>query len=111
MFNLKKIRILANEHKISIRELSNKIGITEQGLQKIMRENSTKTETLEKISKIFEVPMSYFLDENLEDCKQKVSTARKTYEIIIQLKVTDEEKEKEILKMVFGNEFIKLLNK
>lgn len=111
MFNLSKIRTLAEKQKISIRNLSKEIGITEQGLQKIMRENSTKTETLEKICKILNVSMSYFLDENTDEYKPNVSTIFKNYEITIQLKVTSEEKEKEILKMVFGNEFIKLLNK
>ena len=65
MANLLKIRDLLKEKKVSIRELSNAIGITEQGINRLLRENSTKVETLESIAKFLGVSISYFFDEEV----------------------------------------------
>ncbi|MCL1868423.1 MAG: helix-turn-helix domain-containing protein [Paludibacter sp.] len=64
MANLFKIKILAKERNIFIRALANAVGITEQGLQLLIRENSTKIDTLEKIASVLNVPISVFFDEN-----------------------------------------------
>jgi len=63
MANLFKIKILAREKKISIRALANELGMTEQGLQLLIRENSTKIDTLERIASILDVPVGVFFDE------------------------------------------------
>lgn len=63
MVNLFKIRNLVEKQKITIRDLSKQVGITEQGLQKLIRQNSTKTDTLEKIAGVLKVPVSYFFEE------------------------------------------------
>ena len=54
------------EHKgISVRELCCKIDVTEQGLHQMIRKKSMKIETLERISKVLYLPVSYwFEDEN-----------------------------------------------
>lgn len=62
MANLLKIKGLLKENKMSLRKLAADVGITEQGLQKLIRENSTKVDTLEAIARIFKVPVSYFFD-------------------------------------------------
>ncbi|MDR1091094.1 MAG: helix-turn-helix domain-containing protein [Prevotella sp.] len=71
MANLLKIKEIAKEKKVSIKELSASAGITEQGLQKLIRENSTKVDTLEAIAKKLNVPISVFFSEvPVVECKQ-----------------------------------------
>lgn len=43
MADLGKIRTLARQKGISLAVLANEVGVTEQGLYKIMRNNSTST--------------------------------------------------------------------
>ena len=63
MANLQIIKDLIKKKKLSIREVANELGISEQGLQKLIRENSTKIETLEALSSILEVSISVFFDK------------------------------------------------
>jgi len=60
MANLNLIRDLCSEKNISLSQLCKKANISENGMQRLLRENSTKIDTLEKISKILEVDISYF---------------------------------------------------
>jgi transcriptional regulator with XRE-family HTH domain len=62
MANLFKIKEIARAKKISIKNLAETAGITEQGLQKLIRDNSTKVETLESIAYGLDVPISVFFD-------------------------------------------------
>lgn len=64
MANLLIIKDLLKERNISIRDFSKEIGITEQGLQKLIRENSTKVETLELIANKLKVSISTFFEEH-----------------------------------------------
>lgn len=73
MANLQIIRSLLHERKISIRDFSKMIGITEQGLQKIMRENTTKVDTLETIADKLDVPIDIFFDKNKRSVIDKES--------------------------------------
>lgn len=63
MANLLVIKHLLKERNISIRDFSKELGITEQGLQKLIRENSTKVETLELIAQKLNVSISVFFDD------------------------------------------------
>lgn len=63
MANLKKIKDIAKGKRIQIRELSERIGITEAGLHGMIKSGSMKVEVLEKIAKELEVPMTIFLDD------------------------------------------------
>lgn len=60
MANLQRIKDILKEKGLTIRYLANELGISEQGLQKLIRENSTKIETLESISKILKSFYYYF---------------------------------------------------
>jgi len=64
MANLQKIKDLAKEQNVRLEDLANEAGITIQGLHKLMRENSTKIDTLEKIARILKVSPSVFLDDD-----------------------------------------------
>jgi transcriptional regulator with XRE-family HTH domain len=63
-----KIKKLAKDKNLSIRQLCIKIEITESGLNYTLKNNTLKIETLQKIADVFEVPISYFFvdDNNLK---------------------------------------------
>lgn len=63
MANLQKIKSILKEKGLTVRYLANELGISEQGLQKLIRENSTKIETLEAIANILKVSISVFFDK------------------------------------------------
>jgi transcriptional regulator with XRE-family HTH domain len=65
--NFEKIRELSNVKKITLKQLCERIGISQNGLQQIIKKNSTKTEILEAISAVFDVPIGYFFDDNLSE--------------------------------------------
>jgi transcriptional regulator with XRE-family HTH domain len=75
MANLSKIKVLLREKKISLREFAREIGITEQGLQLLIKNNSTKVETLELIAAKLNVPVSTFFEET-EIESEKVTMGR-----------------------------------
>lgn len=67
MANLQKIKVLAKEKGVTINDLAEQLGITPQAIHLMVRENSTKTDTLERIANILNVPISAFFDEgNIE---------------------------------------------
>lgn len=63
MANLQKIKTISKERKITLRSLANQVGISEQGLQKIIRDNTTSISTVERIASILGVSPSVFFDE------------------------------------------------
>lgn len=68
---ISKIKLLAAEKKVAFNKIANEIGVTVQGLQKMINNESIKAVTLEKIANILGVPVSYFFtDEPLPDNKE-----------------------------------------
>lgn len=63
MANLQKIKTISKERKITLRSLANQVGISEQGLQKIIRDNTTSISTVERIAAILGVSPAVFFDE------------------------------------------------
>lgn len=63
MANLQKIKTLSKARKITLRSLANQVGISEQGLQKIIRDNTTSISTVERIAAILGVSPAVFFDE------------------------------------------------
>lgn len=66
MADLSIVRRLMKDRSISVNEMANYLDITPQGFLKILRENSTKVETLEAIAKKLKVSMSVFFEEKIE---------------------------------------------
>lgn len=58
-----KIRTLCKNRRISLKEMSEGIGITPTGLQAILTNNTTSIERLRLISKFLDIPVGYFFDE------------------------------------------------
>lgn len=63
MANLIKIKEICNRKNITLKELALKVGITEMGLQRIIKTNSTKVDTIEKIAKELNVPIETFFSD------------------------------------------------
>lgn len=63
MVDLSKIRIIAKEKNITLTSLAEQVGISPQGLNKLIRNNSTTVETLVSISNILGVSPCYFFGE------------------------------------------------
>ena len=64
MANLHLINDLIEKKNLSIDQFAAKIGLKRGAIYKIMTENSTKIETLEKICKVLDVPISTFFTES-----------------------------------------------
>lgn len=62
MANLGIIKTIATQKGIPLNELAERVGMTSQSLSKIMREGSTKIETLERIAGILGVSPSVFFE-------------------------------------------------
>lgn len=62
MANLQIIKELAAKKNLTLDQLSKNLGITPQAMSKIMRENSTRIETLERIAVELGVPVSVFFE-------------------------------------------------
>lgn len=63
MANLSLIRSIAKERKITLKTLATQVGLTEQGLHKILRDNTTTITTIERIAQVLEVSPIVFFDE------------------------------------------------
>lgn len=62
MANLLIIKELADKKNISLKDLATELKITPDGLQKMMKRNSTTTETIEKIASILGVQAGIFFE-------------------------------------------------
>ncbi len=63
MANLQLIKVLARRKDISIKELADDLGITQQAMSLMMRTGSTKIDTLERIAEKLGVSPSVFFED------------------------------------------------
>jgi transcriptional regulator with XRE-family HTH domain len=73
MANLLLIRELCKKRNITIRELANRVGIGEAALQALIKNGSTNTTTLEKISTELDVPVGVFFENSHSFSVENVS--------------------------------------
>lgn len=59
-----KIRNILRVKSITVKEFCKKIGITENGFSKAIKNNSLRVETIIKISEVLDVPVSYFFTDS-----------------------------------------------
>lgn len=66
MANYSKIKLLAKKKGVTLHEVAKAVGITPVGISRIIRENTIRPSTLEKICEYFDVSQSYFFidDDN-----------------------------------------------
>jgi DNA-binding Xre family transcriptional regulator len=65
--NYEKIKSLAKKQKVKIKELAQTVEVSEVGLYQMLRNQSMKVETLEKISSALSVSPVTFFDDNIID--------------------------------------------
>lgn len=63
MANLQLIKTIAEKKNIPITQLAECVGISEQQIHLMVRKNSTKIDTLEKIARALQVSVTVFFDE------------------------------------------------
>jgi transcriptional regulator with XRE-family HTH domain len=114
------LKILMKERKITARNLCQKIGITESGLWKMVKNDSMQISVLEKIAYLLDVPMAYFFENNTNGSNNKNSNNSGGMNVTAngdnnqhQFSIGESEKEiiylKEIIKL--QNELIESLKK
>lgn len=67
MANLQLIKDIAEQKNIPLATIASELGITPQALSKLMRNNSTKIDTLEKIAQILKVSVTVFFDNGVNN--------------------------------------------
>jgi len=72
--NLLKIKKLVEENRRTMVWLSGQIGMTNQNLYKCIEKNRIEAAALEKISNIFDVPITYFFNESIPDGNKITNT-------------------------------------
>ena len=73
-----KIKILAKQKKLSLKEISEKIGMSDTGFLQALKRDDFKTSTLEKLSKYFHVPLLYWFKEQ-DRPENKISESNSEY--------------------------------
>lgn len=73
MANLLLIRDIAENKNITLRMLASRVGISEDGLQKLITNGSTKTSTLEAIAKVLEVPVGIFFEGSQQSANNLIA--------------------------------------
>jgi len=61
-----QIKTLCKQNNLSIKELGERIGMSDAGLYRAFINNSLKVETLEKIAGVLGVPVSFFFNDNID---------------------------------------------
>ena len=92
MLNLQKIKKLSEIKKIPLRDVAKEIGTSSQSLSRMIRDNGTRIDTLEKIAKVFDVPIGYFFED---DCNTHTSEYTTANDITIHPQVLAMLKEKD----------------
>jgi transcriptional regulator with XRE-family HTH domain len=62
--NYKKLNDLIRENNLTQNKAAAAFGVSSPGLREMIDNKTMKVETLEKIAKYFNVPVSYFFDED-----------------------------------------------
>lgn len=65
--NYSRIKLELEHRRITIKDFCREIDVTEQGLHQMIRNGSMKIEVLERISKVLDLPVSYWFDDTARD--------------------------------------------
>lgn len=66
MANLQKIKELSRKKNISLKSIAEQIGVSEQGIHKMIREETMSAVVLEKITRILNVSVCIFFDPDVQ---------------------------------------------
>ena len=74
MLCVNRIKKLIDDNNLTIRGVAEKIGISEPGIHNMFRSQDMKVSTLQKIADFFEVPITYFFDDDDDISNRKNQT-------------------------------------
>lgn len=57
-----RIKALANERKVSLKILAEKVNVSEQGLHRMIKHDTMQIKLLQDIADFFHVPITYFFE-------------------------------------------------
>jgi DNA-binding Xre family transcriptional regulator len=101
MANFLCIRDLAESKNMTIRELSNTVGMTDSAMHALIKNGSTNTSTLEKIAQALDVPVGYFFDDTPNNITANHgSVALGNHSVAGNISLSDCQKELEHLKQL-----------
>lgn len=66
MANLQKIKELSRKKNISLKSIAEQIGVSEQGIHKMIREETMSAVVLERITRILNVSVCMFFDPDVQ---------------------------------------------
>jgi transcriptional regulator with XRE-family HTH domain len=101
-----KIRQLAEEKKVTLKQIADYTNITQHGFNKMLNNDDFKTSILMKIATFLKVPVSVFFEERVI----KTAPEKSKSKVIFQIEL-DEHTEENTLKLVLGNDFVKYLKR
>ena len=104
----RNIRKLADEKRISLKEIADYTKISQQGLNKMLNNDDFKSSTLIQIAELLNVSISLLFDS--EPKITSVLNKAITKKVIFQIEV-DESVDDNYLKMVIGKDFLKQIKK
>ena len=111
-----KIEELAKKRKLSIRKLCNKAEITDSAYHNGKENFALKVKTIIKFADILQVSPAYFFEEDGKPEDYKVKDKPGAYnkkdaiKAILQIELTHDKKD-QVLKFIFGNSNLEILNK
>jgi transcriptional regulator with XRE-family HTH domain len=87
-----KIEILRKQKGMSKKELYEKLGMSNQGYCDMVKDQTMKIKTLEKLSEIFKVTVCSWFEDNVHEYQENlISEDRAKYVLIDQLKIKDQQ--------------------
>ncbi len=72
--NYGKIKLELTQRGIEIKEFCKDLGISEQGFHQMIRNRSMRVEVLESISRILQLPITFWFDDNETNVKDSLSS-------------------------------------
>ncbi len=86
---INKLQGLLRTKKMTIEEFVSKVGISKMGYYRIMKEANTSVKTMERISEVLEVPMSFWFEVGTPSNQEKEEEYINKYKKDIE-KLTEE---------------------
>ncbi len=112
----KKIKeAVSNMDRLTNKEFAEKLGTSENNVYKIFAKSKIDTDLLIKISKALKVSPAYFFEDDPDPEKYKIEKPGEavkdgTIKAILQIELSQDKKD-QVLKIVFGDNNLELLNK
>ena len=82
-----KIKALVKERKLSLSELASKIGMSEPGFHRMLKEGTTKVSTLQAIADELKVSINYFFNSVSADTDHEIDRVFEILKSVVKSKL------------------------